>query len=592
MNNANVHGTNFSVAPYLSLIKADMLDRIAGISPEAKPRIHSAISQNWAILQAKHPQTKEHQDAIAMLSKYGTQIRTLVQQHQARQLAQGAGAAGPSAAQLTAQASAQAQARMQGQQGQQQGQNTGQVQQAQANAQAQLQAQQARLQQQAQNQQAQQQNQATMQQQGQGQQNQPQQGNQQAAQRPGAVNGAQPTQAAQPQPSQAIRAHVASFPFTHPPSHPEGTPEGKKWLEATTGQYTTLLIYLERANAARASRVAQEERLRAAGQPIPAQLELEKQQASAQYLKFKTQLDTFRQNQAKLKEKLQEQRMAAEAKKESSTPTVTAPNNNGIPAKPFNLQQPPAGNNSQQATMGTNTAADSAKANTAGNAASPTQAQTPTQGQAQASQGPFARPGNMTATSNPSRPSLNTAQPGQSSGAQGQPGTAGSQQPTPLSHGDALHAARSHSEQRPPTAATPTNVINPANTQHHTNMTNQQHKFPISKTLPHSVMNPPQPVMTGPSRPTMANGGASSQPIIAKQPTFTLEGDGSASVLSKKKLHELVRQVTGGAETVTPEVEEVSHPQEDNMEIMLITPRSSWKLQTNLSTASSLLPVG
>jgi hypothetical protein len=568
MNNANIHGTNFSVAPYLSLIKADMLDRISGISPEAKPRIHSAISQNWAILQAKHPQTKEHQDAIATLSKYGSQIRTLVQQHQARQLAQGAGAAGPSAAQLTAQASqaAQAQSRMQGQQGQQQGQNPGQsqqAQQAQANAQAQLQAQQARLQQQAQNQQAQQQNQAAMQQQGQGQQSQPQQGNQQTAQRPGAANGTQPTQAAQQQPSQAIRAHVASFPFTHPPSHPEGTPEGKKWLEATTGQYTTLLVYLERANAARASRVAQEERLRAAGQPIPAQLELEKQQASTQYLKFKSQLDTFRQNQAKLKEKLQEQRMAAEAKKES-TPTVTAPNNNGIPAKPFNLQQPPAGNNSQQAAMAANSAADSAKANTAGNAASPTQSQTPTQGQLQTSQGSFARPGNMSATSNPTRPSLNTAQASQSSGVQGQPGTATSQQPTPLSHGDALHAARSHSEQRPPTAATPTSVINPANTQHHTNMTNQQHKFPISKTLPHSVMNPPQPVTTGPSRPTMANGGASSQPIIAKQPTFTLEGDGSASVLSKKKLHELVRQVTGGAETVTPEVEEVSHRQEYN----------------------------
>jgi transcription initiation factor TFIID subunit 12 len=52
------------------------------------------------------------------------------------------------------------------------------------------------------------------------------------------------------------------------------------------------------------------------------------------------------------------------------------------------------------------------------------------------------------------------------------------------------------------------------------------------------------------------------QPAIAKPPAFQLEGGEGSGVLSKKKLDELVRQVTGGGEamnreTLTPEVEEV-----------------------------------
>jgi transcription initiation factor TFIID subunit 12 len=53
-----------------------------------------------------------------------------------------------------------------------------------------------------------------------------------------------------------------------------------------------------------------------------------------------------------------------------------------------------------------------------------------------------------------------------------------------------------------------------------------------------------------------------SQPVLQKTPGYTMEGDGDR-VLSKKKLDELVRQVTGGGEglgggeNLTPEVEEV-----------------------------------
>ena len=50
------------------------------------------------------------------------------------------------------------------------------------------------------------------------------------------------------------------------------------------------------------------------------------------------------------------------------------------------------------------------------------------------------------------------------------------------------------------------------------------------------------------------------QPVIPRPPPFQLEGEGDR-VLSKRKLDELVRQVTGGSEeALTPEVEEVSSP--------------------------------
>lgn len=68
-----------------------------------------------------------------------------------------------------------------------------------------------------------------------------------------------------------------------------------------------------------------------------------------------------------------------------------------------------------------------------------------------------------------------------------------------------------------------------------------------------------QPVQMAPARPTIGAGpqGMLGQPGLQKAPGFTLEGD-DGRVLSKKKLDDLVRQVTGGGEGLTPEVEEVS----------------------------------
>ncbi|KAI9679145.1 MAG: hypothetical protein M1822_007355 [Bathelium mastoideum] len=114
-----------------------------------------------------------------------------------------------------------------------------------------------------------------------------------------------------------------------------------------------------------------------------------------------------------------------------------------------------------------------------------------------------------------------------------------------------------------PTAGSSSNNNPNANTSNNNN--NNNVRFPIPKTL---NTTPAVPVQMGPARPTLGgpvNGapGMMGQPAMQKQPGYILEGEGDR-VLSKKKLDELVRQVTGGGEgpgeSLTPEVEEVRSP--------------------------------
>lgn len=142
--------------------------------------------------------------------------------------------------------------------------------------------------------------------------------------------------------------------------------------------------------------------------------------------------------------------------------------------------------------------------------------------------------------------------------------------PQPLKHEDALEKARSYSNgpgypQNTPQSAT--HAHPPQHTQRESQPSNHS-KMPVPKDLPHI---PPQPVSMGQSRPTMTNGplvpGPIGSPAIHRTPGYVLEGDGER-VLSKKKLEELVRQVTGGTggenedgESITADVEEVTDNQ-------------------------------
>jgi hypothetical protein len=99
-----------------------------------------------------------------------------------------------------------------------------------------------------------------------------------------------------------------------------------------------------------------------------------------------------------------------------------------------------------------------------------------------------------------------------------------------------------------------------------------QSKLQIPKVLPEKATQVPTPVqnMGGiqPGRPSYTGGtgiagGVMGQPALPKIPAYQLEGDGT-QVLNKKKLDELVRQVSGGTaegqegDLLTPDVEEVS----------------------------------
>jgi len=142
------------------------------------------------------------------------------------------------------------------------------------------------------------------------------------------------------------------------------------------------------------------------------------------------------------------------------------------------------------------------------------------------------------------------------------------QVPRALTHPQALQtAARTYSSGQ--TSGTP-NVMGHSHTHPSAPRETQNvitNKMPIPKHLPERAILTPQAVAMPPSRPTLSGGpsnngnGVLSQPVLQRAPGYSMDSAGD-SVLNKKKLDELVRQVTGGGdglgggEGLTPEVEE------------------------------------
>ena len=144
------------------------------------------------------------------------------------------------------------------------------------------------------------------------------------------------------------------------------------------------------------------------------------------------------------------------------------------------------------------------------------------------------------------------------------PATNTSHGPHPLSHQAAImQSAQKYTQHTYQNTATqPTSHAHPQMSGR--DPQNNNHKMPIPKDL---KVPQPQPVAMGPARPTFTGGpsngamGPMGQPAIQKHPQYVLEGDGER-VLGRKKLEELVRQVTGGVdgeegETLTAAAEEV-----------------------------------
>jgi len=148
-----------------------------------------------------------------------------------------------------------------------------------------------------------------------------------------------------------------------------------------------------------------------------------------------------------------------------------------------------------------------------------------------------------------------------------QPNSAIQGPPRPLSHQMAMaQAARSYSNPNFQQSTPQSAGVHPHPQIGNVEQTNSNVKMRIPKKLD---ISEPQPVAMGPARPTMSGGpsngamGMMGQPAIPKHPGFVLEGEGER-VLSKRKLDELVRQVTGGGESLggeglSADVEEVSY---------------------------------
>ncbi|KAK3076569.1 hypothetical protein LTS18_012657, partial [Coniosporium uncinatum] len=417
------------------------------------------------------------------------------------------------------------------------------------------------------------------------QQVQPQQQQQPAqqvqAQQPVAQQQAQP-QAQKPVFSPAVQEYVSKLQLVLPPEITEGTPEAEQAMKQMRMEVANAMHRREQIQTKMQQLKGMIDQQKAKGQEIPPTVVAQQQTLANTYNQSKNFVEEFKSRQEVFKRA--RQGSAAQVKMENPSSATMPPN-----SQPFQLHLPPDRRNQQAQNQPSNAPAVNPAIGNAANAnrtsLSPaTQQQQQQQHPAQPQQVPQQNqppssfpqtPQTMNAPSLPMamppqqhpqgmqhphipRPHLNMQQPGQPMGTGQQSPQYGQPQPQAYTHQQAMNAARQNSNAQQTPQSSMGLGYNVPNQREQ--LTTQ--KMPIPKNL---NVPPPMPVNMGPARPTMggpSNGapGMMGQPAIARAPNFVLEGEGDR-VLSKKKLDELVRQVTGGGEGLggeglTPEVEE------------------------------------
>jgi transcription initiation factor TFIID subunit 12 len=407
-------------------------------------------------------------------------------------------------------------------------------------------------------------------------------GNQNAAQQP----------RAQPKISPKLMDHVTNFPYVLPPQLTTGSPDAAKWLQDAKSRYLKALVAMETSAARVQAMDSHIQKRKDEGNPLSPEeekdLKEKREQSQKQHAEAKVFVDNFRQQQT-------QQRAAQNAGNQQGNSAqqgggIGAANNTAqaAPARPqMNPQQ--ASNPALQNTQTVNAAIEAARNQQLNGGRNSMSAQA---GQSMANQNAPSNPNIPQQAQNIKTeagvpPQINTPVTQIQQGNQGRPinspqsavpRSAGppqsatsqaNQVPTALSHSDALHqAARSYSSGQPSSSANVMGHSHPSVSAPREAQNIITNKMPIPKHLPERAGAPPQPVSVSQSRPTLSGGpsnsgnGVLSQPVLAKTPGYSMEGEGDR-VLSKKKLDELVRQVTGGGqgleggEGLTPDVEEV-----------------------------------
>jgi transcription initiation factor TFIID subunit 12 len=424
----------------------------------------------------------------------------------------------------------------------------------------------------------------------------PSQGQPQQAQGGEGSGGSQnATQQPRPQPkiSPKLMEHVSNFPYVLPPQLTAGTPDAAKWLQDAKSRYLKALVAMEQSAARVQAMDNHIQKRKDDGNPLSPEeekdLKEKKEQSQKGHAEAKAFVDSFRAQQAAQRNAQNAANQQGNAAQQSA---ANAAGNAGqaAPTRPqMNPQQVP--NPAIQNTQTVNAAIEAARNQQMNggrpqgpqgmaNQAAPSLQKLPQQAQnikteagvppqintavSQMQQANQARSMNSPQSAVPQSAVPRSAGPPQSATSQ-----APQQIPTALSHSDALHqAARSYSTGQPSSA----NVMghsHPSVSQPRESQNIITNKMPIPKHLPERAAAPPQPAAMPQARPTLSGGpsnsgnGVLAQPVLPRTPQINMDPDGDR-VLSKKKLDELVRQVTGGGqgegECLAPDVESVCLP--------------------------------
>ncbi len=358
-----------------------------------------------------------------------------------------------------------------------------------------------------------------------------------------------------------------------PPELSIGTPEGDKFLNSLRNRYLNALNMQEQAaTQVKNLKIAMDAR-KAQGQDIPPEIITKRSQAEHSYNQAKQYIDEFRRKQVVWKAARDQK---ADQLKQDGT-TIGPQNPQSHPGQVSGQQNPQtlAAQVANANASAANASLDTARTQSnIGVRPSPSPTTSgPNQQQSVQAQATFPQQGqnpagastqqntSQTPTANMPRQGMSGQfpQPQQSSDSPHSQSGNPTGQPVALSQSAALSAAARHYSD--------TRLTPQGGSSSFQQLGNHEPVNPAKMPIPTQLkVQPPQPISMGPARPTMGgptNGapGVMGQPALVKPPGFVLEGEGDR-VLSKKKLDELVRQVTGGAEgasgeSLTPEVEEV-----------------------------------
>lgn len=424
-----------------------------------------------------------------------------------------------------------------------------------------------------------------------------------------------------PNVDQSIIRHVHEFPFTLPLNYTLGSPEAENKLKEYKNGYLNMLAKQATLTENIKKIQAQIQERQKSGQEVPQELAATKNKVEEEYYRMKGQIEKFRGLQKQWKDERANQGQGGQPTQQQQAspqpppqqqsqqpqqpqrqPSLSGPSGQpaikeepqikvegGQPQQPQqtqpqtqppqfnqqnNQQQPPQQNNQQQPPQLPQQPQQQQQ-----------QQQNPQQQQQQQMQRPpaphslsmppqqFPQQGQQQQHQLPQqgqpRPQINPHQANmqqqhqQSNSPHPQSATTNGP-PVPLSHQAAVSAAnRSYTD--PARTNTPMQAGAGGNFHAPGSREREQLNNPKMPIPRHLNVTSPMPVNMGQQRPTMSgptNGapGPMGQPVISRPPPFQLEGEGDR-VLSKRKLDELVRQVTGGSEeALTPEVEDVRTP--------------------------------